>query len=345
MRRGVLTYMTIILGLLSVSCDNDDGKKFLREIYFASHGNTLAVGDTMELRVVYYPKASNAGIPDEEMTWSTNDSGAVRIDVTGDRAARITAINIGSATVTATLGGFNVSTKIVIDDYDNPIEDQAFMNFCLENFDTNGDGKLQGSEVADVESMDASDILNLKQSHYIGSEGGDTITYTMTTNEPVSFAGIEIFRSLKSFKANRVIIGHLDLSKNTNLVSVDVSESYIESLDVSRNEKLRILDCHADTALGDNLKLGSMEEFGANNIFTIICNRSLITSLDLSRCTKLNYIDCSQNMLTELDLTNSLELTQITCYDNNLTEVRVSEEYDQEQLKSFIADDGVSLTH
>lgn len=339
LRKTTAYILLTILTLLSVSCDHEDGKKFLRDIHFASHTSVMAVGDTLTLSLVYEPKSSNSGIPNETVVWTSSDTSTITVLPSGPRSAILTAHAIGKTTIRATLGHFFTTAIITVDDYVNPITDEVFMAFCLENFDKNKDGILQGSEVAHVESIDASGLQNFE---YITSEVNGK-PHIECHEKDISFRGLELFRSLKIFKACKVRIGYLDLSGNADLTTLNISQSHILSLDLSHNNKLTILDCHADSSLYDNLCFGTFETDGPNAIHTINCSRSQITSLDLSRCVNLTYIDCSQNDLSSLNLSNCPEIRQISCYGNNIQHITISSECDTTLLQTLETDPGVTL--
>lgn len=340
MLKTTTTYILLtILSLLSVSCDHEDGKKFLRDIHLASHPSVLAVGDTITLSLVYEPKSTNSGIPDADVIWSSSDSSTISIHPTGPRNAIITAKAIGKATIRASLGHFFTTAIITVDDYVNPITDKVFLEFCISNFDKNHDGILQGSEVAHIESIDASGLQNFE---YITTTVNGK-PHIECIEKDISFEGLQLFRSLKAFKACKVRIGYLDLSGNPELTTLNISQSHILSLDISHNSKLAILDCHADSSLYDNLYIGTFDTDGPNALHTINCSRSLITSLDLSRCVRLTYIDCSNNSLTSLNLSNCPEIRQISCYGNNINNITISTQCDTTLLQTLETDPGVTL--
>ena len=50
----------------------------------------------------------------------------------------------------------------------------------------------------------------------------------------------------------------------------------------------------------------------------LVCANNNLTTLDLSKNTKLTYLDCSGNRLTSLDLTKNTKLNQLYIYNNNI---------------------------
>lgn len=306
MQRTVL-FFTILIGI--TSCSRDDGEKYLRDVYFANHSEVLGVGETEQLKVMYYPEGSNAGIPEEPKQWSSSDEAIVRVDSAGV----IYGVSPGIATVTMWLGSFRAMTEIYVDEV-YEFSDSLFLEYCLSEFDENGDGELQGLEVFDIESLDVSSLARHEKW--------------------ISLDGIEKFSSLKTLKISGLFISKIDLSQNTELRVLDCSLARIASLDLTNNSKLEMLDCHGSMNLSE-LKFGSYDEYGLCNINVINCFGCSIGELDLSRCEFLEYIDCRDNKLTNLDFSNSSLLTQLCCSGNEITDIVFAEGFDMAQLKMY----------
>lgn len=83
----------------------------------------------------------------------------------------------------------------------------------------------------------------------------------------------------------------IDLSGNTKLTSVYLTENAIQRLDVTNNTALTSLTC------SDNQ----------------------ITSLDISKNSALKYLTCYKNQLTSLNVSQNVSLESLQCYDNQLT--------------------------
>jgi hypothetical protein len=54
------------------------------------------------------------------------------------------------------------------------------------------------------------------------------------------------------------------------------------------------------------------------------CMRGMITSLDVSNCLKLNYLNCAYNNLTELDVTKNADLVILNCAENQLSSIKLN---------------------
>ncbi|MDR1198433.1 MAG: Ig-like domain-containing protein [Prevotellaceae bacterium] len=83
----------------------------------------------------------------------------------------------------------------------------------------------------------------------------------------------------------------------------------LKSLDCRYNSKLTSLDVSRCTKLEESLD----------------CRyNSKLTSLDVSGCTNLTGLDCHESKLTSLDVSKCTNLTSLVCYDNQLTSLNVS---------------------
>ena len=60
------------------------------------------------------------------------------------------------------------------------------------------------------------------------------------------------------------------------------------------------------------------------NISGLYCIYEQLTSLDVSKCTALTYLDCGNNELTSLDITKNTALTYLDCRNNELTSLDVT---------------------
>ena len=235
--------------------------------------------------------------------------------------------------------GSDAAGPVAIDETNFP--DEYFRWYVAQYIDTDGDGMLS--------AVEASAVKKLFDKPY--------------TTAIADLTGIEYFTELKELVLNNLCVTSLDLSKNTALKTLrvrdDYGDNYLESLDISQNVALEVLDVSAtrltslDVSHMTNLKefycnglnLGtldisnnlSLEVFDcgfneltsldvSNNLSlnTLRCGSNKLTSLDVSRLTALTVLDCSFNQLTSLDLSNNLSLVTLTCSGNTLGVLDVS---------------------
>ena len=184
------------------------------------------------------------------------------------------------------------------DDFDicSVMEDVEFKAYCLENFDTNNDGKLSLTEGEKIANID------IQQS----SKG--TIT---------SLKGIEYFMNLEALLCSSNLITSLDVSKNTALTKLECSGNLLTSLDVSGCTTLNTLYCSSN-------HLASLDVSNCTALSNLYCSSNQLTSLDVSGCTALTKLECGSNLLTALDVNGCTALKALDCHSNRLTSLDVS---------------------
>jgi len=94
----------------------------------------------------------------------------------------------------------------------------------------------------------------------------------------------------------------------------------LDSLDVSQNTKLELLDC------GNNY-LGELNVSNCLNLKYLYCDYNSLQYLDISKNTNLIELDCHRNSLTEINITNNLKLEKLICHNNKLTDINFSKSY------------------
>lgn len=153
-----------------------------------------------------------------------------------------------------------------------------------------------------------------------------------------SFKGIEYFSELTSFYCRSTQLKTLDVSKNKKLKFLDCGMNELEKLDVSKNTKLETLYCQYNPLAGldvsKNKKLKNLLCFECGlkkldvskntELQTLECSCNKLTSLDVSKNIKLWKLLCDQNELKQLDVSKNIELQTLECDYNNLTTLDLS---------------------
>ena len=142
------------------------------------------------------------------------------------------------------------------------------------------------------------------------------IEYLTTLNasgEGISNAkGISLLTKLVTLNISNNKLTSINLSYNTALQNLNCSNNQLTALDVSGNTQLKQLNCSSNsiTKLTANCK----------ELEVLKCDNNQIASLDLSASSKLQELDCHTNELTSLTLSTSCpSLTALRCYENKLT--------------------------
>ena len=167
--------------------------------------------------------------------------------------------------------------------------DANFRSYVSSNFDSDKDGVLSKSEIAEVRTINVSNrnISNLK--------------------------GIEHFTKLLD----------LDCSKN-RLTSLNVGD--VRDLICNENQltSLNVGNCTGDLRCRDN-RLTSLNLSGLETLKGVYCENNELTSLNVSGCGSLRWLHCSNNRLTSLDVSDSRYLVELDCDNNELSSLDVSD--------------------
>ena len=158
--------------------------------------------------------------------------------------------------------------------------------------------------------------------------------------EITSLRGIEYFTELITLTCPRNWIESLDLSKNTKLRYLRCeNNNRLEHLDLSNNVELRTVDLMYNPL--ERLNVTGLVHLTTLSIFfsdievidlstnvalryLIISGNDKLSSLDLSHNRDLTTLQCNDNGFTTLVLDNNTELVSLQCLSNNLRTLDLS---------------------
>lgn len=167
-------------------------------------------------------------------------------------------------------------------------EDDIFLQFCIERFDTDGDGVVSQYEADKVR------------------------TITCSGMEVVKLTDIDKFSNLETLDCSGNKLVSLDLSKNRHLTGVNCSRNSLRSLSVAGCKELRTLDCSYNS-------LSSLDLSSATALQSVDCSNNSLATLNVGGCPALRTLDCSYNKLTTLDLSKTTGIITVNCKRNSLT--------------------------
>ncbi|MBQ2062738.1 MAG: immunoglobulin domain-containing protein [Oscillospiraceae bacterium] len=171
--------------------------------------------------------------------------------------------------------------------------DKTFRNYVKENFDTNGNGVLSASEIADAK-----------------------VIYVSETSV-TSLKGVEYLTALEELYCWDCQLTSLDVSKNTKLWDLECYNNQMTSLTVGQQANLIILEFW-------NNKVTKIDVSGCPELIDLGCGDNQITSVDISKNPKLYFLTCQNNKLSSLDLSNNAGLGQLVCYGNNISSLNIT---------------------
>ncbi len=129
--------------------------------------------------------------------------------------------------------------------------------------------------------------------------------------------GIEAFTSLQNLNCVGNQLTSLDVSDNTNLITLNCSaNNNLTNLNLGVNTNLIILNC-------GNADLSSLDVSTTPNLQTLICSGNRLTDLNVNSNTALTYLSVSLNNLTSLNVSNNNSLATLVCNDNDLTSLNL----------------------
>jgi Leucine-rich repeat (LRR) protein len=144
------------------------------------------------------------------------------------------------------------------------------------------------------------------------TENINILTTLDVSNKSISdLTGIADFSALEILDARLNLIETIDLSANTNLIELDVSNNDLSDLNLSQNANLTTVYCESNALEDLNLtNLGLLQ--------ILNCSNNLLTSFDVDANSQLNDLDCSFNQIESLNVSANTALVSLECNDNNL---------------------------
>ena len=130
----------------------------------------------------------------------------------------------------------------------------------------------------------------------------------------------------------------LDLSTNTGLKVLDCSAAQLSSLDVRNNKKLEKIDCNG------NLRLTELKVKGCTKLKNIRCYNTALTKLNVKKNPNLKKLYCDQTGISTLNLKNNRKLKTLVCTKTNIQNLDLSNTKIRD-ASGLQCDEGVSVIY
>lgn len=197
--------------------------------------------------------------------------------------------------------------------------DFNFRNIISERYDSHEpDGYLSRYERSLVKTM------NVFQKNITDMTGVNYFTSLTSLNcgannyQSIDISDLTKLVNLECYSSG---LTSIDLSAQTKLQTVDLGSNRLAALDVSRNTKLIKLLCQFNY-------IETLDVSMCPDLVTLKCGAyypsRTLTSLDITGCSKLEYLDCSSGHLASLDVSSCPALTYLYCHYNDLETLNVS---------------------
>ena len=212
-------------------------------------------------------------------------------------------------------------------------KDTNFKAYCVENFDTDGDGEISFFEAASVNKIECMKrgISSLEGIRYfteltyldcgenrltaLDVKSNKALVTLICYNNELTSLSLSGIPSLMELHCGVNNITSLDLRGNTSLISINCQVNQLSSLDISECPSLKTLACNGN-------KLATLNVSNNTALSQLWCGSNPLTSLDVSKNTELTWLWFGSTPLTSLDVSNNTVLNYLWCYNNPfLTEI------------------------
>lgn len=220
-----------------------------------------------------------------------------------------------------------------------PFKDANFKAYCVENFDTDGDGKISFEEAEAITRIEVN-TENIKSLKGIEHMPNLITLYCRPDWMSASFSSETGKWTLSRYGEEVIgLLTSLDLSNNPKLETLHCDGNQLTQIDIHNNKQLTTFQCYLnsltnlDVSNNTNLsvfncsrnQLAKLDVSNLTSLRSFDCGYNQLTSLDVSNNRNLEYLSCTGNLLTSLDLRNKTELVSLSCMRNQLTSLNISD--------------------
>lgn len=336
-------FAVFLIIVLLGACEEENSPADLSGVALNKLELSLTIGDSETLTAVFTP--SNAA--NKNVTWSSSSTAVATVDVGG----KVTALKTGKTTITVNTeyGGYTATclvtviqgvvavTDVSLQNMTVPIGEQRSLEFGIipaNATNKNVTWQVSNPIVATVDSNGKLTTLKVGTTEVtvITVDGGKQATCRVTVevadpNNLLSIAYIPdpLFREycrskMDDWDTNND--GKLYANEAAAVRSIDVANKFgtaINSLKgIEHFTGITYLDCSLNN-------LTTLDVSKCTRLTYLYCNNNnRLSSLILSAYTTLEILDCSACSLTSLDLSKCTRLTDLTCYFNNFESIDLS---------------------
>jgi len=273
---------TALTHLLIINCGLSElgvkANKELKELNCSSNKlTTLEVSVNTKLEQLYCQR-NNLSFLDLRKNWAI-------YTLNCRENPRLTTVYLEHGHLISSLFYDNPPTSIIYAAYIS-IKDEAFLNFLLNNYDTDGDGQISDLEIKSIKEMDCSNqgIVMMDEIYLFAN-----LTSLKCSGNQLTTLNVTTLTQLVTLVCDNNILTRLDISRNTRLISLDCSHNHISLLTAGTGMELKTLDC-------------------SDNWFS---------GLPFNQLPKLETLYCQNNdFWAWIDVSNNLMLSTLNCKNN-----------------------------
>ncbi len=124
--------------------------------------------------------------------------------------------------------------------------------------------------------------------------------------------------------------GSLSQAERNSVTAISIDKS-LDATDIKSLKGIEFFPNLTGLYCSDNA-LTSLDVSKNTKLTALVCSKNQLTRLDVRENTKLRALDCSKNLLTSLDLGQNTDLTRLICSKNQLTSLDLSKNTDLSKL-------------
>lgn len=162
------------------------------------------------------------------------------------------------------------------------------------------------------------DIVGALSSDFNVSDYPNLVSFTAYANKGLKSLDPTGCPKLRQISIDSTDVGYLDLSKNPLLEILNISDTRVQSVDLSTCPKLREFYCQHQGVNNSDIKLTSIDVSCTPELVYLYCAGNLLTELDLSGNPQLMMLGAGHNLLTGLDLSKNTNLFEVNISYNRM---------------------------
>lgn len=214
----------------------------------------------------------------------------------------------------------NCQEVTVTESFPATIEDKAWSDYLVSNFDTNHDGRMSYGELKAILDID------------------------VITDNIASLKGLELMPELRRLvcrgsAAGKGKLEELDLSRNPNLVTLVCDNNQLKALDLLQAPLLDSISCAGNQLaalsvsaqpglkylnVSGNQSISSLDVSQNSELLELSCGNNQIAAINVSENLKLETLEVQNNQLSALNVSENALLRRLDCSGNNITELDIS---------------------